>query len=297
MKIAFIISVVGMILSVHLAVRNWMRSDDVETDLDQMDELDFDLNEERSSWARRLNPFAKLLRPSDIVEINQLKQNLNYAGFRHAETFELFNAARAALLLLAIIICLFIFTFYGMSSGVIRLAALFVLFMFFLPNLWLKSKIKARQEAISLSLPPTLDLLVTCMEAGLNLEQALDRVTREIVQSDPELADELQVVIRELNAGLGLGHSFKKLGQRVSSTDLRNLCNVIIQSATLGASLGRAMREYANGARRKRELKLEEDAGKVTAKMTLPLTLCLLPSAMIAMLAPAIVTIIQSLNQ
>jgi tight adherence protein C len=301
LNLAFIIAVIGMILSVHMAVKRYLsQRQNLDTDLD--DHLhDFDFNQfeddEHASWIRHLNPLAQLLRPNDVEELNQLKQQLNYAGFRNSEAFDLFNAARAASLLIAMFVSLFLLTFYGTSSGLIRLCALLLLVMFLLPKFWLKIKIQQRQEAISLSLPPTLDLLVTCMEAGLNLEQAIDRVTREIIQSDPELADELEVVIRELNAGLGLSSSFKKLGQRVTSTDLSNLCNVIIQSATLGASLGRAMREYAMGARRKRELKLEEEAGKVTAKLTLPLTLCLLPSAMIAMLAPAIVTIVKSLAQ
>ena len=155
---------------------------------------------------------------------------------------------------------------------------------------------KERQEAIQRSLPPTLDLLVTCMEAGLNLEGALDRVSREMLVSDPELSEEFQVILRELGAGLSVSAAFKKFASRVKGDDLKNLSNVIIQSVTLGSSLGRALREYASTARRRREFKLEEEAGKVAAKLTLPLTVCLLPSSMIAMLAPAIVTISSALG-
>ena len=121
------------------------------------------------------------------------------------------------------------------------------------------------------------------------------RVAEEIDFSDPEMSEELSVVIGEMRAGLTTASAFKKLSDRVTSDEVRNLTNVIIQSATLGAALGRTLREYASSARRKRELALEELAGKVTAGLTLPLTLCLLPSAVIAMLGPAVVIVINSL--
>jgi len=133
------------------------------------------------------------------------------------------------------------------------------------------------------------------MEAGLGLEQALARVAAEIGFSDPEMSEELAVVVGEIRAGLSISASFKKLADRVTSDELRNMSNVVIQSAALGASLGPTLREYAASARRRRELALEESAGKVTAGLTLPLTLCLLPSAVIAILGPAVVMVLNSM--
>ena len=302
-NLALTISVIGMIASVHLTVKAVLRQRDInrraladEREEEALYALSQSAGGHSSLFAQKISPLAQLLRPSDVVELNELKRSLNYAGYRTAEALELYHATRATALLIIGALITFILTYMGMTPGNLRLSAILFLMAYILPKWWLKTKISQRQEAINLSLPPTLDLLVTCMEAGLNLEQALDRVSCEIIESDPELADEIRVVLQELNAGLSLSVAFKKLAQRVSADDLKNLCNIIIQSATLGASLGRAMREYSSAARRRRELKLEETAGKVTAKLTLPLTLCLLPSAMIAMLAPAIVTIVKSLS-
>jgi tight adherence protein C len=133
------------------------------------------------------------------------------------------------------------------------------------------------------------------MEAGLGLEQALARVAGEIGFSDPEMAEELSVVVGEMRAGLSVGDAFRKLADRVTADEVRNLTNVIVQSATLGAALGRTLREYSASARRRRVLALEESAGKVAAGLTLPLTMCLLPSAILAMLGPAVVIIIRTL--
>ena len=292
-------SALAMIISVHLAVKTWLKSRESEMEEIEEDPYQFgNLHPQdgASIFTSRFSSLAQILRPTEVSELNALRQQLHFAGYRRSEAPELYTAFRTTCLLIGIILIGVLFTFKTVDSGLIRLASLVLLIAFFAPKWWLKLKINQRQEAISLSLPPTLDLLVTCMEAGLNLEQAIDRVSREISLTDEELADELQVVVQELNAGLSMGASFKKLSQRVTSEDLRNLCNVIIQSVALGASLGRAMREYASSARRKRELKLEEDAGQVTARLTLPLTICLLPSAMIAMLTPAVVTIMKSLG-
>lgn len=241
----------------------------------------------------RFGALASLLRPKTTEDMSELRRRLARAGLRSQEAVELFNVARA----IALLVGLFLFFVMMVSLGpsALILGSLVLGLAFYGPTLWLRVKTKTRQEALQRSLPATLDLLVTCMEAGLGLEQAVARVAEEVDFSDPEMAEELSVVIGEMRAGLTTASAFKKLADRVTSDEVRNLTNVIIQSATLGAALGRTLREYAASARRKRELALEELAGKVTAGLTLPLTLCLLPSAVIAMLGPAVVIVINSL--
>ena len=243
----------------------------------------------------RLQFIAQLMKPSDRQELNQLRRELSWAGMRRTESLELYNAVRGTLLfsVIGILLLLIVLGFLGGDS--LFLISFILAAGFFGPKIWLRAKISERQEALNRSLPSALDLLVTCMEAGLNLEQAIDRVARELKETEPELADEFLMVLQELNAGLSLGAAFRKFSDRVTTDEIKNLCHAIIQASTLGASLGRTLREYSSSARRKRELRLEESAGKVTARITLPLTLCLLPSAMLAMMAPAVVSIVESL--
>ena len=303
-------SVFGMIVTLHLAIRSVYRSrasrsteeerlEDEAYNPYDLSNIPLSAQDAHSNLAlmNRLKPLAQLLQPTELKELNLLKTRLSYAGMRRAENFELFNSVRAGLLLISLMILAVVATLNPMTQGLLMSLVFAFAGAYYLPILWLNSKVNTRQEAIQRSLPPTLDLLVTCMEAGLNLEGALDRVSREMSMSDPELSEEFRVIIRELNAGLSVSGAFKKFAERVRGDDLKNLCNVIIQSVTLGSSLGRALREYSATARRRREFRLEEEAGKVAAKLTLPLTICLLPSSMIAMLAPAIVTISSALGK
>ena len=308
--IALIVSVFGMLVSVHLGVKSTLRrrdqystdkEDGSEDNYNPYDLSDIPLSAQEAhaniALVSRLKPLAQLLQPSEQGELNQLRSRLNYAGMRRVESLELFNSVRAGILLFSLLLIGIMITLKPWSQNLLMGSVVTFSAAYYIPMLWLNARVNARQEAIQRSLPSTLDLLVTCMEAGLNLEGALDRVSRETSESDPELSDEFRVILRELNAGLSVSATFKKFADRVRGDDLKNLSNVIIQSLTLGSSLGRALREYAATARRRREFKLEEDAGKVAAKLTLPLTVCLLPSSMIAMLAPAIVTISGSLGK
>jgi tight adherence protein C len=248
-----------------------------------------------SAQGIRFGALAGVMRPKTVDELTDLRRRLARAGLRSQEAVDLFSVARAIAMMVGLGLFLLVVLGGGLGAGTLFMGSLLMGLGFYSPILWLRMRTTTRQDKLSRSLPPTLDLLVTCMEAGLNLEQAMDRVARETSYSDPEMAEELSVVVGELRAGLSVAGSFKKFADRVTSDDIRNLTNVIIQSAALGAALGRTLREYATSARRRRELDLEESAGKVTAGLTLPLTLCLLPAIILSMLGPAIVLIVRSM--
>jgi tight adherence protein C len=250
----------------------------------------------RPTVGKRFAGLARVMRPDTAEELGLLRRKLARAGLRNQDAVDLFGVVRAMSTFGGLFLSMVAIFATGLSGGSLILTSVFLGAGFLGPEWWLRARTSARQEAMSRSLPPTLDLLVTCMEAGLNLEQAISRVGREIGFSDPEMAEELAVVSAELEAGLTVSEVFRKLADRVTVEEVRLLSGVIIQSATLGASLGRTLREYAGSARRKRSLKLEEVAGKITARLTLPLTMCLLPSAVIAMLGPAIVTMVRTMG-
>jgi tight adherence protein C len=243
----------------------------------------------------RLAALAELTRPKSLAELSELRRRLARAGLRSDNAVEIFSIARAVSLIVGVTLgALLMLT--GEDGSEMLMSALCMALGYYAPEGWLKGRIEARQSAITEALPPTIDLLVTCMEAGLGLEQAIARVSREVSHSDPEMSEELGIVVGEIRAGLGVPEAFRKLSDRVTSDDMRNLAQVVGQAAQLGAALGRTMREYANSARRRRTLALEETAGKITARLTLPLTLCLMPAALIIMLGPAIVMIFRMVS-
>ena len=162
---------------------------------------------------------------------------------------------------------------------------------FFLPNLWLGSRIGQRQTTIEKSLPDAMDLLVTCVEAGLGLDAALGRVAAELKPVAPLLAAELNLTVFETQAGLPRREAFRRLSERTGVEDLRELAAVLAQTEIFGTSIARALRIHADGMRTRRMQNAERKASMVGVKMTFPLIFCVLPSLMAVVLGPAIVSI------
>jgi tight adherence protein C len=239
--------------------------------------------------SNRYGALGRAFRPTEPEEMSALRRQLSQAGRRGEAEVEIYSAIRAGTMLVGALF--FLLLVVTLKAKGLLFGGLVLGCAYFGPVLWLRSRVKGRQHRLSLALPSALDLLVTCMEAGLGLEHALARVAGEIGISEAEMADELSMVVGEIRTGLSVGASFRKLASRVTSDEMRALCTVVVQSAGLGAPLGRALREYAASARRRRILALDETAGRITASLTLPLTLCLLPAAILAILGPAVVMI------
>ncbi len=296
LKYAFFAAAAATALAVIVAVNAVLRARTLKDD--ETRERDPEVGRELTDPVARVGPqgrfaaLAEFTRPKTLAELSELRRRLARGGLRSENAVELYSIGRTVSLLIgAVIGALFAL---GDSEGMgMMTAAVAMALGYFAPEIWLRNRTETRQMAITEALPPTLDLLVTCMEAGLGLEQAIARVSREVSHSDPEMSEELQIVVGEIRAGLGVPESFRKLADRVTSDDMRNLAQVVGQAAQLGAALGRTMREYAISARRRRSLSLEETAGKITARLTLPLTLCLMPAALIVMLGPAVVMIMR----
>lgn len=245
--------------------------------------------------AERLAPLARRLRPADEEALAGLRIKLAQAGLSAQSAVEqyalmqIFGFVAAAVLAIP---WLLVGDPGLLLMGLASCGAVGLL----LPRFWLSWRTSNRKSAIAQSLASTLDLLVTCMEAGLGLEQALDRVAKELALSEPEMAEELTLTLQEMRAGIPTGEAFRKLAQRVGLEEMHMLCGVIIQSSALGASIGGMLRQYSASWRAQRMMDLEEKAGKMTAALTLPLTLFLLPSAILAMLGPAVILVIENLG-
>lgn len=155
-------------------------------------------------------------------------------------------------------------------------------------NYWLTQKSQNRIRQITEALPDVLDLLTVCLEAGLGLNAAIQRVGDErSAQGDP-LGAELSQVHAELRAGRPREESLHELGTRNGSDDLRSLTAMINQSHKLGASMGQTLRAHADLLRTKRRQRAEEAARKLPIKVLIPLATLLLPPLFIVVLGPAV---------
>jgi tight adherence protein C len=244
-----------------------------------------------------LRPFARVAKPKDdSADHTRVKQQLSYAGYRSAHAVDLFFGAK---LLLAFVFCGGILLVSALRVDPLAQLKLWGLgcaaFGFYAPSVWLRSRVQARQTALARALPDTLDLLVTCVEAGLGLDAALGRISRETALSSPELATELQLTTSEIQVGMSRAEAFRRLADRTGLEELRELSAMLIQTELFGTSIGKALRIHAGSMRVRRTHRAEEKAATVAVKMLLPLILFLLPSLFSVILGPAVVRIVKIL--
>ena len=242
--------------------------------------------------AHGLSPLAKLARPVGDGELSALRATLAQAGFRGPQALQIFLASR----ILAGVACMAVVLWVNalrldplpmLPAWVLGVAAAGL----FLPNLWLHGRVQARQTAVNRGLPDALDLMVTCVEAGLGLDAAIQRVADEIVIAHRLLAEELGLTFLEVKAGVPRTDAFRRLANRTGVQDLKTLAATLTQTDLFGTSVAAALRVQAEGMRVRRMQKAEERAAVLSVKMTIPLVVCVLPALLVVLTGPAIVNI------
>lgn len=163
------------------------------------------------------------------------------------------------------------------------------------PKAILDNRMNARKEQLEQEFPDALDLMVVCVEAGLGLESALVRVGREVGESHPRICEEFERVSQELAAGRGRADALRAMGDRTDVESVRSFVALLIQTDTLGASIGQTLRTYSNEMRDHRYLRAEEKAMRVPVLMTIPLVACILPVIVTALMLPAMIDMIRNL--
>jgi tight adherence protein C len=237
-----------------------------------------------------LRPFARLAKPTAGEELSRLHTKLIQAGYRSENAVEVFLGVKLLLTPIAILLLWQINVHletpyeFPMSFAVALIACAVA---FFLPNMWVWNKATNRKLGLEQPLPDAIDLLVTCVEAGLSLDAAMARVSHEMELVAPLLASELKQTMLEIQAGVKRSDAFHRLSHRTGVEDLKSLSAMIIQTEMFGTSVSRALRVHSEGMRTKRMQHAEEKAAMVSVKMTVPLIFFILPSLMIVVMGPA----------
>jgi tight adherence protein C len=218
------------------------------------------------------------------------QDKLLHAGYEHAAAPIVFVAARfaAALLLPVIAIVLVPRRSVPLFVGTVILAIFIGLV---LPQAYIDNRARNRQEKLRRAIPDSLDLLVVCVEAGVSLDAAIMRVAREMALLHPDLANELLIVHRRVNAGVSREQALHGLWDRTGVEDLRGLAANMIQCEKWGTSIATVLRVYAESLRRKRKQLAEKRAATAPLKMTFPLALFIFPAIFIVLLGPAMMKI------
>ncbi len=161
------------------------------------------------------------------------------------------------------------------------------------PEFWLGRKVKARQKAILLMIPDTLDLLTISVRAGLGFDAALGRVVDKL---KGPLSDEFRRALAEVRVGKARREALRDIVPRTEVTPLTNFIGAIIQAEQLGVSISKVLQVQSEQLRIERRQRAEEQAAKAPIKMLFPLVGCIFPSLFIVILGPAIILIVLNLK-
>ena len=166
-----------------------------------------------------------------------------------------------------------------------------------LPDVMVKNQIMKRQVLIRKAMPDALDLLVICAEAGLTLDAALTRVSREMAASFPEIADEFSLTAIELGFLPDRRQALDNLSKRVSVPAVRSVVATLSQTERYGTPLAQSLRVLSNEFRNERLMRAEEKAARLPATLTIPLIMFILPALFIVLIGPAVLDVIDEFSK
>jgi len=251
-----------------------------------------------SEWKKLIDRIEKM--GISLVDTNNvtLRRRLIAAGYMSPDAPKLFTFFR--LVLTFTLPAIFVLTSLGNPEPptpltLYMVASILAVFGLYMPNLYISAKASRRQEAIIHGFPDGLDLMLVCVEAGLGLEAAMDRVGRELAVSHPLVSAALGKVVLELRAGRSRQDALRRMADDVDVDEIRSFATLLIQSDQLGSSIGQTLRVYAAEMREKRRMRAEEKAHRLPVLLSVPLVACMLPVMIGVLMLPAVVRVVRDI--
>ncbi|MFT4978221.1 MAG: tight adherence protein C [Myxococcota bacterium] len=237
---------------------------------------------------------SSLAAPSSEDQQNLVRTWLIQAGFRSRGNLETYSAIRAGLA-----VCLPLLSIPIMQQAQPIYVLFFVMLLatigYYVPVVYVNSKMKARKKALLKPFPDAMDLLVSSVEAGLGVDAAFQRVAKEIENAAPVLSRELQMVNHEVAAGIPRIDALRRLDKRTGLQEVNSLVNVLTQADRFGTSIAQSLRVHSELVRTKRMLEAEEQAAAISPKLTVGMIIFILPSLFVVLVGPAVINVIRKL--
>lgn len=247
-------------------------------------------------------PVSRVLTPREDWRQSRIRRKLVHAGIRAPRSLEIFMGLKGVLALgLPILFLVGSVTFFGISFFADRLTVLvgvlaMALLGYYLPDLVVWRRRIKRLTAFRDGFADAMDMMVVCVEAGLGLDAAIQRVGRELQFSHSEIAEEFAIVGWELRAGKTREDALRGLAERTAMEEVRSLVGILIQSEHFGTGIAKALRENAQDLRTMRIQAAQEKAAKLPVKMLIPVILFIFPALFLVILGPAFIRIFQGLG-
>jgi tight adherence protein C len=224
-----------------------------------------------------------------IADSNRIRVRLSAAGFYDAHALDMYVGIRVLLPVAAVALVSFFTTGFAIILGVASAGYL-------IPDFVLERLVKKRRNKIRRSLPDTVDLLVICMDAGLGVDQAVQRTAGVLDIAYPDLCNELLHLGRLRSLGDTRVQAWKKLVARTKSEDIEQIANMLFQAEKFGTPISESMHVLADSLRMQRKQRAEERAARSSITLLIPLVCFIFPVIFVVLLGPAVIAIIRGFS-
>jgi tight adherence protein C len=242
--------------------------------------------------ARKLGELAIKFTPQNAL--NSIQRKLELAGNPPGIDPTIFLAIQMVFGVLLSGVFFAVFTFGQTKLSLfLRIVLVIVIFLlgYYLPSLWISSKISKRQRDVRKQMPDALDLLTICVEAGLGFDYAMAKV---VDKWKNEISKGFARVLQEMQLGKTRREALRDMAERINITEMTSFVASIIQSEQLGVSMSKVLHIQAEQMRTRRRQYAEEEAHKAPTKMLLPMVGLIFPALLVVLLTPAILQLMHS---
>lgn len=249
-------------------------------------------------WTRLVDRIEKAGLNLTDTKADQLREKMIAAGFESPSAPRIYTLIRLLLVILLPAGYVALSLLSGNELSYIKLyifGSIAALAGLFVPALFVQAKADRRREAIVNGFPDSLDLMLVCVEAGLGLESALDRVGREMAISHPLVSEMLTTATLQLRAGASREVALRKMAEAARVDEISSFATLLIQSDKLGTSIATTLRIYASEMRERRRMRAEEKAHRIPVLISIPLVTCMLPVMIGVLMLPAAIRVVRQL--
>jgi tight adherence protein C len=235
----------------------------------------------------------------DLLDAKELRTKLARAGKRGPSAVANYLFTRIATPIVLVIVALvYAWLFFPEKSLALRLAGVVAAggLGYVLPQIFLSNAITKRQKMLQRGFPDALDLIVICVESGMSIEAAFNKVTDQMAETSPEMSEEMGLTSAELAFLSDRRQAFENLSERTGMPSFKSLATTLLQSERYGTPIANGLRVLAQENRDNRMSLAEKKAAALPAQLTVPMIIFFLPVLFIIIAAPAAIQIVAMLN-
>lgn len=244
----------------------------------------------KESWFYQslIQPLGRYVLPTNLQQRSSLRLWLLQGGFTAPNAPAIYYASRIMLAIAMPVAIGLLLTFVAPSlPSILLLLVISGIIGYMLPTFVVSRRVSHRQRLVRIGFPDALDMMLMCVEAGLGLDAAINRVGQEIHLPHPLLAEHFELLAAEIRAGKMRDDAFRAFSDRLGIEEVRAFISLLVQSEELGTNMSDALRSMSEDMRQRRLLRAEELANMVSTKLSMVLALIIIPVLLAVIVSPA----------